>query len=207
MADNDRICRSVQAGNQELETMLELGVLGLLKGKPMHGYELKQRLAEQLGPFGRFSYGSLYPTLKRLAREGAVETELPKGETSRRKNVYRITPAGESLFETLLEESGPSVTEERNAFMLRLAFFRYMKPETRTRLMESRRGYLQGRLQKMAASLKNVREKMDAYSVEVMRYGVTEAEHDIRWLDDMLEAERRNGNGTGAAAPTPEGAR
>jgi hypothetical protein len=83
-----------------------------------------------------------------------------------------------------------------------------MKPETRTRLMESRRGYLQGRLQKMAASLKNVKEKMDAYSLELMRYGVNEAEHDIRWLDDMLEAERRNGNGTNnAAAPTPEGAR
>jgi DNA-binding PadR family transcriptional regulator len=189
--------------------MLELGLLGLLKEKPMHGYELKQRLAEQLGPFGRFSYGSLYPTLKRLAKDGAVETDLPKREASRRKNVYRITPAGESLFEALLEESGPSVTEERNAFMLRLAFFRYMKPETRTRLMESRRGYLQGRLQKMAASLKNVREKMDAYSVELMRYGVNEAEHDIRWLDDMLETERRNGNGTSnnAAAPTPEGAR
>lgn len=190
--------------------MLELGVLGLLKEKPMHGYELKQRLAEQLGPFGRFSYGSLYPTLKRLAKDGAVETDLPKGEASRRKNVYRITPAGESLFEALLEESGPSVTEERNAFMLRLAFFRYMKPETRTRLMESRRGYLQGRLQKMAASLKNVKEKMDEYSVELMRYGVNEAEHDIRWLDDMLETERRNGNGStpnNAAAPTPEGAR
>lgn len=188
--------------------MLELGVLGLLKGKPMHGYELKQRLAEQLGPFGRFSYGSLYPTLKRLAKENYVETELPKGETSRRKNVYRITESGEALFQALLEESGPSVTEERNAFMLRLAFFRYMKPETRTRLMESRRGYLQGRLQKMAASLKNVKEKMDAYSLELMRYGVNEAEHDIRWLDDMLEAERRNGNGTNnAAAPTPKGAR
>ena len=54
------------------------------------------------------------------------------------------------------------------------------------------------------ASLKNLRERMDAYSVELMRYGVDEAEHDIRWLDEMLEAERRNGN---TGAPTPEGAR
>jgi DNA-binding PadR family transcriptional regulator len=184
--------------------MLELGLLGLLKEKPMHGYELRQRLGEQLGPFGRFSYGSLYPTLKRLAREGAVETDLPKGETPRRKNVYRITDLGEELFATLLEESGPAVTEERNAFMLRLAFFRYMQPETRRRLLEGRRGYLQGRLTKMAASLKKLRDKMDAYSVELMRYGVNEAEHDIRWLDEMLEAERRN---QGSGAPTPEGAR
>ena len=187
--------------------MLELAVLGLLKEKPMHGYELKQRLEEQLGPFGRFSYGSLYPTLKHLSAEGAVEMDLPKGETPRRKNVYRITPSGEALFEQLLEESGPSFTEERNAFMLRLAFFRYMKPETRTRLLEGRRGYLQGRLTKMATTMKNWKDRMDAYSVELMRYGVNEAEHDIRWLDDMLEAERRNGNGTTPApAPAPEGA-
>jgi hypothetical protein len=55
--------------------------------------------------------------------------------------------------------------------------------------------------------MKNWKDRMDAYSVELMRYGVNEAEHDIRWLDDMLEAERRNGNGTTPApAPTPEGA-
>lgn len=187
--------------------MLELAVLGLLKEKPMHGYELKQRLGDQMGPFGRFSYGSLYPTLKRLSAVGAVEAEFPKGETPRRKNVYRITEPGEQLFAQLLEESGPSVTEERNAFMLRLAFFRYMKPETRRRLLEGRRGYLQGRLQKMAASFKKMKDKMDDYSMELMRYGVNEAEHDIRWLDDMLEAERRNGNGTSpATTPTPEGA-
>jgi DNA-binding PadR family transcriptional regulator len=184
--------------------MLELAVLGLLKEKPMHGYELKQRLGEQLGPFGRFSYGSLYPTLKKLARSGAVEMLFAEGATPRRKNVYRITEAGERLFEALLEESGPAVTEERNAFMLRLAFFRYMKPETRRRLLENRRGYLQGRLQKMAAALKKLRDKVDAYSVELMRYGLTEAEHDIRWLDEMIEAERRN---QGSGAPTPEGAR
>ena len=187
--------------------MLELAVLGLLKEKPMHGYELKQRLAEQLGPFGRFSYGSLYPTLKRLAVEGAVEMEYAKGETPRRKNVYRITDGGEQLFVQLLEESGPSVTEERNAFMLRLAFFRYMKPETRRRLLEGRRGYLQGRLQKMAASFKKAKDKVDSYTDALNKYALNEAEHDIRWLDDMLEAERRNGNGNSpTSAPTPEGA-
>jgi DNA-binding PadR family transcriptional regulator len=186
--------------------MLELAVLGLLKEKPMHGYELTQQLREQLGTFGRFSYGSLYPTLKRLARDGDVETDLPKGETSRKKNVYRITDVGEQLFQRLLEDAGPSIAEERNAFMVRLAFFRYMKPETRKRLLEGRRGYLQGRLHKMRTIPKKVRDKVDTWQEELTNYAVNEAEHDIRWLDDMLEAERRNGNGTNTGAPTPEGA-
>ncbi len=181
--------------------MLELAVLGLLKEKTMHGYELKKNVDEQLGHFWQFSYGSLYPTLKRLSKDGAVEMELPKGETSRRKNVYRITARGEELFTDLLEASSPDI-EDRSAFMLRFAFSRYMKPETRRRLLEGRRGYLQERLTKMAASLKRLKDKMDAYSIELMRYGVDEAEHDIRWLDGMLEAER-NGQNTNTTLPAP----
>ena len=41
-------------------------MLGLLHESPMHGYELRTRLRATLGTFRAFSYGSLYPTLRRL---------------------------------------------------------------------------------------------------------------------------------------------
>lgn len=176
--------------------MLELAVLGLLKEKSMHGYELKKRLDEQLGHFWRISYGSLYPALKRLSVSGAVEAQSLEGATSRRKHVYQITSRGEALFTELLE-SGEGVAD-RDQFMLRFAFSRYMQPETRRRMLEGRRGYLQDRLQKISSSLKRMRDRMDAYSLELMQYGMTETEHDIRWLNDMLAAE----TGTTAAAGT-----
>ena len=53
--------------------MLELAILGLLKESDLHGYELKKRLVEALGPFSSVSFGSLYPALARLERAGAVE--------------------------------------------------------------------------------------------------------------------------------------
>ncbi|HEX7277312.1 MAG TPA: PadR family transcriptional regulator [Acidimicrobiales bacterium] len=53
--------------------MLELAVLGLLKEQQLHGYELKKRLTEALGPFSSVSFGSLYPALNRLEAAGAVE--------------------------------------------------------------------------------------------------------------------------------------
>ena len=52
--------------------MLELAVLGLLKEQQLHGYELKKRLTEALGPFSSVSFGSLYPALNRLEAAGAV---------------------------------------------------------------------------------------------------------------------------------------
>lgn len=185
--------------------MLEMAVLGLLKARPMHGYELKKHLSDELGFFRSFSYGSLYPTLKRLEATGAVQTEHPKDETTRRKNVYRVTPRGEALLDELLEESGAVATEGREAFMLRLAFFRYVKPETRRRLLEGRRGYTQERLTKLRDSMKRLRERMDAYSLQLMNYRVDEAEKDIRWLDDLLENERRLGSEALPTRPAPEG--
>ena len=50
--------------------------------------------------------------------------------------------------------------------------------------------------------LKAMRERMDAYSLELMEYGAERDEHDIRWLDTMLEAEQKGG---GAAGIEPTG--
>ncbi|MDQ1403251.1 MAG: hypothetical protein QOG03_1567, partial [Actinomycetota bacterium] len=53
--------------------MLELAILGLLKEQELHGYELKKRLGDTLGPLSSVSFGSLYPALNRLEAAGAVK--------------------------------------------------------------------------------------------------------------------------------------
>lgn len=55
--------------------MLELAILGLLKERPVHGYELKKQLHEVFGDLWGVSFGSLYPALKRLERAGAITME------------------------------------------------------------------------------------------------------------------------------------
>lgn len=57
--------------------MLELAILGSLKEQPLHGYELKKRVGETLGSVWAISFGSLYPALRRLEREGAIEIVDP----------------------------------------------------------------------------------------------------------------------------------
>ena len=50
--------------------VLELALLGLLREAPVHGYELRKQLALRLGGLRAYSYGSLYPALRRLTRAG-----------------------------------------------------------------------------------------------------------------------------------------
>jgi len=170
--------------------MLELAILGLLKERAMHGYELRKQLGQKLGFFWTVSFGSLYPTLKKLERRGVVEKFFPGDQTSRRKQVYRITPAGEAEFLELLSEGAHSSWEE-DKFPLRVAFFRYLRPEARVRLLERRKAYLEDKLEEGRRSLKRAnRGVADTYTLSLMRHGVETTEHDIQWLETMIAAER-----------------
>jgi DNA-binding PadR family transcriptional regulator len=170
--------------------MLELAILGLLKDRAVHGYQLKKHLADTLGSFWQVSYGSLYPALKRLQRQGAVEMIFPKDEVGRRKNVYRITPKGEALFAELLEQAGQEASGD-NGFSVRLAFFKYLKPETRIRLLERRRAFLEGRGFTLKEKLRSYKQSLDNYALSLMNHELRTTEDDIRWLDELIQAERR----------------
>jgi DNA-binding PadR family transcriptional regulator len=170
--------------------MLELAILGLLKERAMHGYQLKKRLADTLGSFWQVSYGSLYPALKRLQREAAVEMIFPREQVGRRKNVYRITEKGEALFAELLERAGHEATED-SGFSVRFAFFKYLKPETRIRLLERRRAFLEGRWSRLGESVQRLKEGIDSYTLSLMNHELSATEDDIKWLDDLIKAEQR----------------
>ena len=170
--------------------MLELAILGLLKQQPMHGYQLSRELGGSLGGFWRVSYGSLYPTLRRLEREGLVARVSDGTTGGRRKTVYGITEQGEAAFLELLQETPADTSSEDARFRVRLAFFRYLPPETRIRLLERRRGFLADRLDAIDDSLRSEREAADDYALAVMEHGRTATESDIEWLDGLITNER-----------------
>jgi DNA-binding PadR family transcriptional regulator len=189
--------------------VLELPVLGLLKEREMHGYELRKQLGAMLGPFWQVSWGSLYPTLRRLAKAGAVEkvetapvrrrTAKAAARTSgRRKTVYRVTPVGDRMFTSMLEETGAAVDAEH--FTLKLAFFRYLGPEARLALLERRRAYLQDKLAQLKTNLRDYRERIDAYALSLQNHDLSSTESDIAWIDELITKERNPSLG-GAIQP------
>ncbi|MGH3359924.1 MAG: helix-turn-helix transcriptional regulator [Nocardioidaceae bacterium] len=174
-------------------TALELAVLGLLQDTPMHGYELRKRLNALLG-WGRvLSYGTVYPCLKALLRTGHIESEEtppPAGRASRRARiVYRLTPAGKEHFADLLGDAGPSAWEDET-FRVRFAFFGRTDAAARVRILEGRRSRLEERVANVRTSLARSRERVDAYTLELQRHGLEAAEHEVRWLTGLIDAER-----------------
>ncbi len=164
----------------------------------MHGYELRKRLNLMLG-WGRvLSYGSLYPTLKKMLRSNLIEETSVSSTpvTKRPRIVYQVTEAGHVEFERLMSEVGPTAWEDDN-FDIRFAFFGRTDMEIRLRVLEGRRTRLQERLDRVQQQLAMTQKEVDRYAAELQRHGVESVEREVRWLSDLINAER----GNAAAAP------
>jgi DNA-binding PadR family transcriptional regulator len=184
--------------------VLELAVLGLLHGTPMHGYELRKRLHSVLGTFRAFSYGSLYPCLQDLLAAGLIaeehdESEPPGGPDSRSatarsrsRKVYRLTADGKERLQELLGEGGPAAWDD-DGFGVHFAFFGLTRAEVRLRILEGRRSRLEERMEAIRAAFTRTRERVDRYTLELHRHGLESVEREVRWLNELIASERQAG--------------
>jgi DNA-binding PadR family transcriptional regulator len=81
-------------------------VLAMLAKEPSHGYELRARLRQALGPLGEaLNPGHVYVTLTRLEKAGLVTSERTEGLADRQdRKVYALTPDGQQRVAEWLAE-------------------------------------------------------------------------------------------------------
>lgn len=179
--------------------MLEMAILGILHEAPMHGYELRKQLALKIGAMrAAISYGSLYPTLRRLqshgwiteAGETSADDEAVPPLTSRRgRVVYKITAEGKERFQELLAHAGPETFDDPG-FGVHFAFFARTDAEIRLRILEGRRRRVEERREGLRDVLARAAERVDAYTLELQRHGLEAAEREVRWLEELIANER-----------------
>src|SRR4051794_30444761 len=188
--------RADTSGYEEGWPMLELAILGLLQETPMHGYELRKELATKLGTIrAAISYGTLYPTLKRLQTAGWItESEsdpsmIPPMTSKRGRVVYKITAEGKERFADLLAQAGPETFDDPG-FGVHFAFFARTDQATRLRILEGRRRRVEERREGLRDVLSRAAERLDAYTLELQRHGLDACEREVRWLEELIAHER-----------------
>jgi DNA-binding PadR family transcriptional regulator len=175
--------------------LLEFAVLGLLHESPMHGYELRKRLNAALGVFRALSYGTLYPCLRGLLDQGliseasGIQHPAATSGSKRARIVYELTADGKEHFQELVKEAGPTAWED-DTFDVHFAFFARTEAEVRLRILEGRRSRLEERLANIRTSSAKTRERFDTYTAALERHGLDSAEREVRWLNELITAER-----------------
>nr|WP_245599522.1 PadR family transcriptional regulator [Nakamurella lactea] len=194
-------------------SVLELAVLGSLAESSMHGYELRKRLSSSLGTLRAFSFGSLYPSLKRLLAAGHIAEESPAEDvdavplsSKRSRVVYTITATGKERLADLLADSGPQSWSD-DGFGIHLAFFGRTKPEARIRILEGRRRRVEERREGQRSAIARAADRMDGYTEQLQQLGLEATEREVRWLNELIATEQQLGDPGPATAPDPSGAK
>jgi DNA-binding PadR family transcriptional regulator len=191
--------------------MFELAVLGLLAESDLHGYELKKRLGDLLGPWSSVSFGSLYPALARLERAGLVVAAAPAVQPTapepapmsgslgaelaayrargrsrpaggrRSRKVYALTTEGREALRRLLADPGG----DDRSFSVRVAFCRHLSPDERLDLFRRRHDAVAERL----AGRERDARAADPYRRRSSEFWDDRLRRELAWIDDLIAAE------------------
>ena len=86
-----------------VERFVEPALLLLLRERPMHGYELIERVPEIAGEDVRVDVGNLYRILRALEEEGIVRSEWSGDLPGPAKRTYELTDTGKRLLDRWAE--------------------------------------------------------------------------------------------------------
>lgn len=167
-----------------LPLTVEWSLLGLLRQRPMYGYEIYQQLstAEGLGLVWRLKQSQLYALLAKLERRGYVtHTRVPQESRPPRK-VFRLTEAGQDALRAWTEAPVEHGRELRLEFLAKLYFARFAGADAARQLLERQREACRSwraTWQRQAAGLRE--QQPYAWLVYEFRLGQVQAM--LEWLD------------------------
>jgi PadR family transcriptional regulator, regulatory protein AphA len=103
--------------------------LGVLSAEEHSGYEIKRRCEEVFRHFFVAGFGSIYPALAELQRDGLVTVQSVEQKKRPDKKIYRITEAGRAALAEELVATPPR-HKVRSEF-LTLMYFAHLLPPAR----------------------------------------------------------------------------
>jgi DNA-binding PadR family transcriptional regulator len=165
-----------------------LVILGLLRERPLYGYEIKSIIEDHMGDWTNIAFGSIYFALGKLAEEGFIEilaTEQAGNRPSR--NIYQITATGKNEFLRLLR--GVWREFDRQFFPFDIALF-FMPALPREEVL----GYLGERVAQLETVLSHLdehqseqtgKDEVPALANEIFAHTRTHLQAELGWMRDL----------------------
>jgi PadR family transcriptional regulator, regulatory protein AphA len=158
-------------------------ILGMVRGAPKSGYEIKAVVDETTRFFWAASYGQIYPELKRLSEAGLVKgVDSPTG--GRKRTVYEVTADGEEALKAWLRQP-PATFEMREEGLLKLFFANALPAEEAVEILRAMRAHRLRVSQQLRAMEPMAQEKDDPFPLIVLRGGIEFTTWFADWCERM----------------------
>ncbi len=116
----------------------EYVILGFLRQQPAHGYDLHERITQQLETIWTISPSQIYSILTRLEARNLISGVTQEQERAPARRSYYLTPLGQRHLDAWLREpTQPSSHAIRVEFLTRLYFMFTIDPDQALHLIDS----------------------------------------------------------------------
>ena len=143
--------RRPRAGRGE-RGALRFIILGLLGARPMTGYDIKRSFDRSLATYWNAGASQIYTTLKALAAEGLVSSEIVPQAGRPDRRVYQLTEAGQGELGAWLSDPVPA-RFTKDEFLTKLFFCGLTSDEEALAHLERHLGALRAQLDDMEWAL------------------------------------------------------
>jgi DNA-binding PadR family transcriptional regulator len=164
---------------------MEYALLGFLRQRPMHAYEMHQTLnhAEALGLVWRIKQGQLYALITRLEEAGFVTSVTEPQDALPARKVLHLTPTGEAAFAAWVTTPVAHGRDFRLEFLAKL-FFASQEGEAALDTL------IAGQRRACTLLIENLTDSVDALAADrvfdrlVLRFRIGQLAAILAWLDE-----------------------
>jgi DNA-binding PadR family transcriptional regulator len=158
----------------------ELLLLGLLRKREMHGYQLSEFMETHLALFFDIKKATAYNLLGKMEEKGWVSSREEQEGKRPPRRVFAITPEGETLFQELIREALPEYRRAAFPGNVPILFLDALPPEELEDLLEQRRDTIRERTVALETHLDHVAHPLFNHQLMILRAELT-------WVEGLLE--------------------
>lgn len=170
--------------------MLELAILGFLAEAPLHGYELRLRIAHLMGYARPVSDGSLYPAITRLEKAGLLERRAEPGAAAAPRHTLSLTAKGRAELRRRLAEPTDADIKDGSRFFVLLAFLGHLSdPAAQAAVLRRRLDFLNQPASFFYAGDRplSAEDQPDPFRRGMLTIARAQRRAEKSWLTDMLD--------------------
>jgi DNA-binding PadR family transcriptional regulator len=161
----------------------EPALLGVLRGGPIHGYELYKRVTEELAPIWHLGRSQMYAIVNDYAARGWIRTRVEVQGLRPSKKILELTPAGRKAFEAWMAQPARGLREFRVDFFARLYFARSSGRAKMEHLINQQIAESRQELQRLEKGILLPQNAEDEFRQAVRNFRIEQLRAALHWLE------------------------
>ncbi len=164
--------------------MIKFVILGLLTYGSFTGYDIKQIMLRSTSNFMNASFGSIYPALNKLEKEGLIRSTKAI-ENGKYKKVYTIDEIGEKEFMGWLEEPIEFMRSYED-ILAKIFFYEKLPKEKASKLIKQLISDINKKIQELEELEVEVKPVAGYFEASTLNFGIDHLKFMASWYEKFL---------------------